>query len=214
MGSKRSYYWAFIGYPESLPENFESILSDFHIKILQSPLHDKDLKEDGSGDYKKPHYHFMILFDSLKTYEQAKTVSDAVNGAMLPAPLESKNGYIRYLIHFDNPEKTQYEREEIRSYSGAVVDIEPAFENEVSDDILLGQIFTFCSFNNISEYCDLVNYCIKYRRDWYRVIVHKNTYAVCAYVKSIKHRRYIDGQAVDANGIIVDIDHYQMPPEV
>lgn len=60
----RARNWTAIIYPESIPENYEQILSDIKVPIIISPLHDKDKKEDGT--LKKPHYHIVLLYSSKK----------------------------------------------------------------------------------------------------------------------------------------------------
>ncbi|WP_312609620.1 Rep family protein, partial [Mammaliicoccus sciuri] len=62
--------FTFIIYPESIPEDWQSLLEKIDIPMAISPLHDKDeterkdltedeqkIIEDGGKVYKKPHYH-------------------------------------------------------------------------------------------------------------------------------------------------------------
>ena len=53
----RKRVWAFIAYPDSVPEHWQSILANFHTPISISPLHDSDL--NGDDTEKKPHWHVL-----------------------------------------------------------------------------------------------------------------------------------------------------------
>lgn len=101
-GRTRSY--ACVLYPESAPENWRDILSDFHIPCLISPLHDKDVNP--TGEKKKAHYHVLLLFDSVKSETQAREIFEAFGGVGCEK-VNSVRGYARYLCHLDNPEKVQ-----------------------------------------------------------------------------------------------------------
>lgn len=57
-GRTRNY--ATIVYPESAPPNWISILEDEHIASFISPLHDKDIENDGENTPKKAHYHVIV----------------------------------------------------------------------------------------------------------------------------------------------------------
>ena len=77
-GLGRTRNFATIVYPESAPENWLDIIADLKIEVFISPLHDKDLNP--TGEQKKPHYHVIIMFPSVKTEEQAKEVFDTFCG--------------------------------------------------------------------------------------------------------------------------------------
>lgn len=68
---QRARMWTFVVYPESAPENWRDILSDYHIPWVESPLHDKDVNPD--GEVKKAHWHIILFFDG-KTRSIAKKV--------------------------------------------------------------------------------------------------------------------------------------------
>ena len=68
--NKRYRNFATIVYPESAPSDWINILRSEIIPFFVSPLHDRDILEDGTP--KKPHYHVMLMFDGVKTVEQVK----------------------------------------------------------------------------------------------------------------------------------------------
>lgn len=39
--------WAFIMYPDSMPQNYEEIITDLGLPFAISPLHDKDIDSTG-----------------------------------------------------------------------------------------------------------------------------------------------------------------------
>lgn len=49
----RKRNWAFVAYPESLPKNWQEILTQTGLPVAISPLHDKDVNPDKT--VKKPH---------------------------------------------------------------------------------------------------------------------------------------------------------------
>ena len=53
---ERFYKWTMIIYPgDSAPENYESIINNWHIPCCLSPIHDQDL--NGDETEKKKHQH-------------------------------------------------------------------------------------------------------------------------------------------------------------
>lgn len=113
----RSTSWAFIVYPESLPANWLSILRDLHITGAVSPLHDKDI-DINSGEIKKSHYHVLLHFPSKKSIVQIYQISRSLGSNVAPETVHSFEGYFRYLIHADDPEKYQYNKEDITPLCG------------------------------------------------------------------------------------------------
>lgn len=98
--------WAFVMYPDSMPEDWFERLQMTGLPIAISPLHDKDINP--TGEVKKPHYHVICYYENSTTNKAVKElVCDLVN-ATIPIKLESMKGMYRYHIHMDNPEKVQY----------------------------------------------------------------------------------------------------------
>lgn len=116
MAAQRNTYYATIVYPESAPTDWLDKLEEEHIQALVSPIHDKDIEKDGKE--KKPHYHVILMFESLKSMKQVKEITDKFGGVGT-LPLHSLGGYSRYLCHLDNSEKAQYNPEDVKEISGA-----------------------------------------------------------------------------------------------
>ena len=83
-----------------------------------SPVHDKDINPDENNTLKKPHYHVLLMFDSVKTYKQVTEITEEVK-ATIPQIVHSPKGLARYMTHMDNPEKAQYKTEDIVALNGA-----------------------------------------------------------------------------------------------
>lgn len=113
MVKKRN--WAFVLYTESAPEDWKEILKLKGITFAVSPLHDKDINP--TGESKKAHYHIILCYGSPTTYNNVKSITDELNQP-IPIPLESVRGYYRYFTHLDNPEKYQYNPNEIELFNG------------------------------------------------------------------------------------------------
>lgn len=187
MGSKRAKHWTFIMYPESAPENWKETIKCTHIKTAISPLHDRDLNP--TGDEKKPHWHVFIEYESLKSFDQVKEITEVLNST-IPQIVHSPVGMIRYFIHKDNPDKFQYNWEDIEVYNGFDLDKYDSYtESEI--DYIIADITQFIDDNHITEYADLISVTrdkeFNHFEDWYR-IVRKNTLFFNAYISSRRNQ--------------------------
>lgn len=182
----RTRNWTFIVYPESVVPNWRDILDDFHIEWLESPLHDKDLKEDGT--LKKPHYHIVLMFGGVKSYEQVAKITSEVGGT-IPQRVEQLRGMVRYLAHLDHPKKAQYSFDDIVCHGGA--DLAELCKAKTTDKYnTLKEIFDFCKVNEICEFTDLVDYAVAMHDDWLPIICEKHCYAISKYLDSIRYKKY------------------------
>ena len=66
---RRASKWTFLLYKDSMPENYLDILERMRTPYALSPWHDKDVNKE-TGEFKKPHKHGVLFFDSLKSYYQ------------------------------------------------------------------------------------------------------------------------------------------------
>ncbi len=172
---QRARTWTFVVYPESAPENWRDILSDYHIPWVESPLHDKDVNPD--GEVKKAHWHIILFFDGKKSFEQVQEITDALN-APIPQKTANAKGLVRYLIHMDNPEKYQYKREEIVCHCGADIDEYFALSSS-SRRVVLREVMEFIKDSEIDNYADFIGYCLDYEEwDWFDIATNHNTLAI------------------------------------
>lgn len=178
-GAGRTRNYATVVYPESAPENWQETLSEMCIPCFISPLHDKDINPD--GETKKPHFHVMLMYDSVKTLEQAVEVFSQIGGVGHEI-IQSIRGYARYLCHLDNPEKAQYSPEDVTAYGGA--DYITTIGLVTDKYKAIGEIIDFCEENDIFNYAQLLVWCRANRFDWFRVLCDNGTFVVKEYLKS------------------------------
>lgn len=189
--------WVAVMYPESAPEDWAERLTNEGVPACISPLHDRDLNADGAP--KKPHHHVLLLWDGPVVYETAKPVMDAI-GAVMP-PKNPKPGQVkpwavtvrgaaRYLCHLDNPEKAQYDPEDVRCFNGA--DYIELINTPGDEDQMLDEITDFIDENCVSSFAAFVRYCKQERPDWKRFVYHKGAAIVTRYIKSCVWERQDD----------------------
>lgn len=182
---KRFRNWNFIVYPESVPENWRELLDETHIEWVQSPLHDQDLNPD--GEVKKAHYHVTLLFPGKKSYDQVKDITDSLH-APIPVRCQSVKGSIRYMVHKDNPEKHQYNWNEIVCHGGADL---CALCAPTSTERLQIQkdILDYILKAGIIEFEDITNYALyNHLDDWLNVLLNYSTLSINAYIRSRRHK--------------------------
>lgn len=185
--------WAFVMYPESMPEDWFDRLQMTGLPFAISPLHDKDVNP--TGEEKKPHYHVICYYENSTTQKAVKElVCDLVN-ATIPIKLESMSGMYRYHLHLDNPEKYQYDdrdRTFINGFDSSKVD--SLTYTEVSK--LLIDIQKLICSNHILEYADLLD--ILLDNDMFNMwdVARNHTMFLNSYITS---RRYKTKQEQSAN---------------
>ena len=178
-GVKRTRNYVTVVYPDSAPENWQRILSEQFIPCFISPLHDKDVNPN--GEPKKPHYHVMLMFDSVKTEEQAKEVFNMIGGVGLEV-VKSLRGYARYLCHLDNPEKAQYDTNDVVCISGA--DYISIIGLAIDKLKALDEMMDFCDEYDVVSFYVLSKYARAHRSDWSRVLKESGTLFMREYIKS------------------------------
>jgi len=180
MAVKRQRNFATVVYPESAPENWQEILADQKVPAFISPLHDRDINP--TGEPKKPHYHVVVMFDSVKTIEQALELFKMIGGVQYAEQIQSIRGYARYLCHLDNPEKAQYSTEDVRCIGGAdyIATIGLATDKYKA----IAEMIDFCEENGIVRYSVLLQICRMEHYDWFRILCDCGTVVMKEYLKS------------------------------
>lgn len=103
-------------YPDSESYSFEEVLDAIQetFEAWAYICHDMDVDETGAS--KKPHVHWYGRFKEAKTVSSvAKKLGLAQNEIEI---IKKSKFYLRYLIHADNPEKFQYQREQVTVSEG------------------------------------------------------------------------------------------------
>jgi len=182
----RSRYWTFIIYPESVPENWKSKLDG--LIWIESPLHDKDKNPDGTE--KKSHWHILIINQGKISFNQAKAISNLVNG-VTPQVVLNIVGMVRYFAHLDNPEKVQYDK---NSIIGHGVEVEKYLITNTDYEQIMCEIEDYIDDEKITEYSALVRISRKLKdehSEWHKCIsthtIHFSKYvSSCRYVTKPK----------------------------
>lgn len=182
MSNVKKRNWAFIVYTESVCKDWINILQLRGVACAISPLHNKDINP--TGEVKKEHYHVILSFGNPTTFKNVSEISDSVGGVM-PIPLDSVTGYYRYLTHKDNPEKAQYNEEEIILLNG-FDPVELLTETEITSR--LKQIIAIIQLNGICEFQDLVDYLLSHDMHDNLVALEKHPYFIHLYINSKRHK--------------------------
>jgi hypothetical protein len=145
--------WAFVVYPESLPEGWLDLLRETGLQCAISPLHDKD--KEPTGELKKAHYHVIACYSGPTSYNVVKGLTEQLH-APGPQALEQVRGYYRYLTHKDNPEKAQYSENDIQTLNGFYIgDFVELTKSEVLN--IKRDLLTLIREADILEYSDFLN---------------------------------------------------------
>lgn len=196
----RTRNWTVVVYPDSAPENWRELLDDKHIEWVESPLHDRDVNADGTP--KKPHWHILLLFGGVKTFEQ---VSEFVGFLNCPIPVRVHNAksLVRYMAHLDNPDKVQYDLSKIISHGG--VDIFDLLKPTSAERYTyIREMQQWCIDTGCVEFQDLFDYAAANRfDDWFPLLCDNSAFVMTQYLKSKRHRA---GAAKGSRGCNVDLE--------
>ena len=184
--SSRTRNWTIVLYPESVPADWRELMDELQIEWVESPLHEFDT--NATGEVKKPHWHILLLFGGVKSYEQVVEIVEPFN---CPAPqrCHSAKGCVRYMAHLDNPEKFQYSVSDIKAHGG--VDLAELLRPSSSERYsLISEMCSYVRDNCITEFQDLMDYAMQHRfDDWFPLLCDNSAYVVGQYIKSQRHRK-------------------------
>lgn len=183
--SSRTRNWTACIYPDSAPSNWRELLDDLHIEWIESPLHEFDC--NATGELKKPHWHILLMFGGVKSYEQVCEVLAPLN-CPIPERCHNAKALVRYMAHLDNPDKYQYSVADIIAHGG--VDLSELLRPSASERYtIIREMCEFIKDNNIVEFQDLMDYAmINHFDDWFPMLCDNSAYVVGQYIKSQRHR--------------------------
>lgn len=176
---KRARNFACVVYPESAPHNWLDIIADSKIPVFVSPLHEFDVNPD--GEVKKAHYHVISAYEGKKSFNQAKDFFNSFGGVGCEV-INSLRGYARYLCHLDNPEKYQYNIEDVICYGGA--DYISTIGLPTDKYKSIREMMQFCKNNDIYSYAELLEIAAEDHYDWFRILCDSGTVVMKEYLKS------------------------------
>lgn len=171
-----------------MPDDAMTRIQDLGYECFISPLHDKDLLDDGTA--KKPHYHVFFLFPGKKTAEQCQFIADHISGqsdySWLYIP--DRAVHARYLCHLDSPKKHRYPVIDLIQINGASISrylcdsAETDYSLELLDDIL-----DWVHANHVVYYHVLIDYCRSQGyKSWLQGLMKNLSPVVLNYMKSLR----------------------------
>lgn len=194
--------WAFVLYPESAPQDWKEQLQLSGLAGAISPLHDKDVNP--TGEPKKPHYHVILVYGSPTTYNNVKAFTDKLNQP-IPQPLEQVRGYYRYFTHKDNPEKYQYNEQDIQTING--FDISEFIEITKSEILAIkAKLQTLIREKDFQEYADFLDYLQDFGDKTDYDIASSHTIFFNTYLKSRRYGKRDGTIRTDDNGRWIRVD--------
>lgn len=198
----RARNWTFIFYPKSELDNWCDIICELGVPWAHSPLHDKDV--DDNGCLLDAHYHVVIKFSNQQSYQQMLKLTGKLR-TLNPTPCNSLVGSVVHFTHSNksDKEKYQYDQQEIKSYNG--LDIEELLKPTKTEiNAILKEIRAFIIENDITEFWLLCLYADKETLNWSRVINTKHT-LINQFVTSYRHSR-------DKRKEVLQVDEIQLDP--
>lgn len=179
LGRVRTRNFACVVYDESAPSDWLERLASTFVPCFVSPYHDKDVNP--TGESKKSHWHVLIMFDAVKTQDQAREVFESIGGVGCE-PVKSLRGYARYLCHLDNPDKVQYPVEQVKALCGS--DYMDVIGSAADRYVAIDEMVAFCERYDIVSFYLLHKYAIKYRPDWKRILADSGAVIMREHLKS------------------------------
>lgn len=177
--------WAFVLYPESAPDNWQEYLTETGLQCAISPLHQFDVNP--TGEIKKAHYHVILCYSGPTSFNVVKKLTDELNQP-IPQALEQVKGYYRYFTHKDNPEKYQYNDEDIQTINGFnILDYSDLTRTEVN--LIKRRLIAVIRENEIIEYSDFMNYVNDNLTEEDFDIAVNNTLFFNSYISSLRHSK-------------------------
>lgn len=168
----KSQYWASIIYPNSriTIEYLDRVVLGLHLPCVISPLHNRDSKdgypirsglkgENVIDEWKKSHYHIMFMFPRAVGLCSFEYIKDKLYFDYEIELVGHENIFdgpamARYFCHLDNPEKQQYNKDDMLWYCGLSPDMlitykkNPVEEKKIRRKVIRDIIFY--------QLCDLV----------------------------------------------------------
>lgn len=199
-------YWRFELYPESLPKDWLEFLKKSCVEFALSPLHDQDvytkdvrdeddtdLVKGKAGTKKKPHYHGIFAFNNPTTFNNVYESFLKPLGQPIPLTCDNVRRAYEYFWHKNDPEKFQYNKEDVQTFNGFdvlnYINIEQRRVLEIKLDLV-----DFIKKYSILEPIDFLDTIKKVYADNeelndYLDIAFSNTSAFNVYIRSNRHKK-------------------------
>ena len=186
--------WSLIFYPDSAPAEWVEMIQELHLMCWVSPVHDRDCwtsadekknPEHVAGTFKKAHYHLVVEYPNPISAEDFLKDFAFLKGSKYAERVRDKIPMIRYLIHKDDPQKAQYNSEDICLFGGANLDIIEQLGTS-ERHIALREMRKYIIDNNIIDFYEFVLYCDDCMESWSRLIDDNSCYVIERFIKSFR----------------------------
>ena len=137
---ERYRLFSIILYKESESYDFSEVIKNIKgYKFYAYCKHDLDITSEGLP--KKIHYHIVLKLDNASTITAlSKKIGVPENYIQ---NIKNERSYIRYLIHFDDEDKAQYNFEDIHSSRCYQRFIKKCFEDKETEEQIISNINNF-----------------------------------------------------------------------
>lgn len=120
-------------------------------------LHDKDFNEN--GEIKKEHYHVILRFSNQKTLSSlSKKLNIGENNFY---EIKSFTGQLRYLIHYDDDDKYQYDVSDLKGTLYMLSKFKQSLKSSQDEISEVSLIYEFIDTNHITDLKLLLDYVLE-----------------------------------------------------
>ena len=194
----RSKNWELIAYPENNDkELLLDKLSELQINYYLSPLHNMDIytkldveqkkiEPDKVGYPKKPHWHLILCFASMKSFQQVVEIATDLKCSLFVKEVHSLLGALRYLCHLDEKNKYIYPQNDVVCRFN---DYEQRIELGSKNFDYIGQVVADLELNKIFEFYDLIKLYSATNNKKMLNYCQNNSYFVVSICKSKKYSK-------------------------
>lgn len=200
--------WTLIFYQDSCPVDWKEYLSQMHLKIWVSPIHDKDVwtsldeqknKLHVKGKLKKAHFHLIVEYPTPHYMDQVVADFSFLNGSHYIKHVQSLISMVRYLCHHDDPEKAQYLIDDISVFGGAELDLVSQIGSHERHEALAA-MRRFIRERRITHFSVFYDYCDEHEKTWSRLLDDNSSYVIEKYIKAYAyHLKEMENIAVMSN---------------
>lgn len=191
---KKSSTWSIIIYEESVNENYIEILKSQQITCVISPLHDKDLNDDGTP--KKPHRHILLKFNGGRRIQDIDYIIESINAYQhCWISLDPLLAY-EYLWHKNETDKYHYDEKDLIYINSNKSDFYFLPSRDIALYIKENNLLTFNSLidrliiNEDNKLLEYVSSNCYYVQSYQKAIKNKQDYQISQDINMIKH--YLD----------------------
>lgn len=188
--------FATVVYEDSAPEDWYERLQATHLPCFVVE-HNKDTNPDGT--LKKAHNHVMVMYDSVHSLDQAKELFSSIGGVGCEV-VQTKRGMARYLCHLDNPEKHQYDIEDVYELGGA--DYLDVITNESDNFATFQELVYYVKENGVEDVTSLFDMLLEEDSKAWLHFLYKNVFLIDKFCSANYKRRVYSKDAKPETKVI------------